>query len=50
MLMARGCGVLDLTIKYNDKFGEAQELSISAKEGNDMEELATYINGQKPRR
>ncbi|MEZ8409253.1 flagellin [Vibrio splendidus] len=36
----------DLTIKYNDKFGEAQELSISAKEGNDMEELATYINGQ----
>ena len=36
----------DLTIKYNDKFGEAQELSISAKEGNDIEELATYINGQ----
>ncbi|PMM41825.1 flagellin [Vibrio splendidus] len=36
----------DLTIKYNDKFGEAQELAISAKEGNDMEELATYINGQ----
>ncbi|MFA0683515.1 flagellin B, partial [Vibrio splendidus] len=31
----------DLTIKYNDKFGEAQELSISAKEGNDIEELAT---------
>ncbi|TVU59533.1 flagellin [Vibrio atlanticus] len=36
----------DLTIKYNDKFGEAQELAISAKEGNDIEELATYINGQ----
>ncbi|UWZ98231.1 flagellin [Vibrio splendidus] len=36
----------DLTIKYNDNFGEAQELSISAKEGNDIEELATYINGQ----
>ncbi|CAH6965315.1 Polar flagellin A [Vibrio chagasii] len=36
----------DLTIKYNDKFGESQELSISAKEGNDIEELATYINGQ----
>ena len=36
----------DLTIKYNDKFGEVQELSISAKEGNDIEELATYINGQ----
>ncbi|MCZ4310866.1 flagellin [Vibrio sp. 10N.222.54.F12] len=37
-----------LTMKYQDQFGDLQELSISAKEGNDMEELATYINGQSP--
>ncbi|MGF1756289.1 flagellin [Vibrio makurazakiensis] len=36
----------DLTLAYNDKFGEAQQITISAKEGNDLEELATYINGQ----
>ena len=37
-----------LTMKYQDQVGDLQELSISAKEGNDMEELATYINGQSP--
>jgi flagellin len=36
----------DLTMKYKDKFGEEQEVNISAKAGNDIEELATYINGQ----
>lgn len=36
----------DLTMKYQDKFGQEQEVNISAKAGNDIEELATYINGQ----
>ncbi|QFT09143.1 flagellin [Vibrio sp. THAF190c] len=36
----------DLTMKYKDKFGEEKEVNISAKAGNDIEELATYINGQ----
>ncbi|MBW3696359.1 flagellin [Vibrio sp. T187] len=36
----------DLTMTYTNNFGEEQELTINAKEGNDLEELATYINGQ----
>ncbi len=36
----------DLTINLTDSFGQAQTLSIDAKEGDDIEELATYINGQ----
>ncbi|SJL82330.1 flagellin [Vibrio palustris] len=36
----------DLTINYTDKKGEAQTINISAKEGDDIEEVATYINGQ----
>ncbi|CAH0525161.1 flagellin [Vibrio hippocampi] len=36
----------DLTMSYTNKQGEAVELSISAKEGDDIEQLATYINGQ----
>ncbi|MDN3614401.1 flagellin [Vibrio gallaecicus] len=36
----------DLTMTYNDKFGEEKEITINAKAGNDLEELATYINGQ----
>jgi len=36
----------DLTMNYTNKFGEEQEITINAKAGNDLEELATYINGQ----
>ncbi|WP_136482372.1 flagellin [Vibrio sp. H11] len=36
----------DLTITLNDRFGGEQTISINAKEGDDIEELATYINGQ----
>ncbi|MBP3142701.1 flagellin [Aliivibrio fischeri] len=33
-------------VSYNDKNGNAQEINITAKTGDDIEELATYINGQ----
>ncbi len=36
----------ELTLNYTDKQGEARELTINAKAGDDLEELATYINGQ----
>jgi len=36
----------DLTLNYTDKQGEAREVTISAKAGDDLEEVATYINGQ----
>ncbi|ELS3715100.1 flagellin [Vibrio fluvialis] len=36
----------DLTLNYTDKQGEARELTITAKKGDDLEEVATYINGQ----
>ncbi|MGO1297895.1 MAG: flagellin [Vibrio sp.] len=36
----------DLAINYTDKKGDAQTISINAKSGDDIEELATYINGQ----
>ncbi|NOH86065.1 flagellin, partial [Vibrio sp. 03-59-1] len=36
----------DLTIKLTDTAGQEQEINISAKAGDDIEELATYINGQ----
>jgi len=39
-------GSNDLVISYNDKMGEAKEITVNAKVGNDLEELATYINGQ----
>ncbi|MEZ8102957.1 flagellin [Vibrio bivalvicida] len=39
-------GANDLTIALTDKFGQAQNVTITAKEGDDIEELATYINGQ----
>ncbi|MEI8634147.1 flagellin [Vibrio sp. PP-XX7] len=35
-----------LTLAYTTKDGEEKELSINAKAGDDIEELATYINGQ----
>ncbi|CCO56887.1 MULTISPECIES: flagellin [Vibrio] len=36
----------DLTIAFTDKDGVAQNLTINAKAGDDIEEVATYINGQ----
>lgn len=36
----------DLTLSYTDTDGVAQNLTINAKQGDDIEELATYINGQ----
>lgn len=36
----------DFVISYNDNSGEAKEITVDAKVGNDLEELATYINGQ----
>ncbi|MDC0611055.1 flagellin [Vibrio sp.] len=39
-------GSNDLQIDLTDTNGEPQTINISAKEGDDIEELATYINGQ----
>jgi len=39
-------GKNQLDIKLTNTAGEEQTLSITAKEGDDIEELATYINGQ----
>ncbi|HDM8162035.1 TPA: flagellin, partial [Vibrio harveyi] len=39
-------GKNDLKISLTDSFGKEQEINISAKAGDDIEELATYINGQ----
>ena len=39
-------GANDLTINLTDKDGNAQAINIQAKAGDDIEELATYINGQ----
>ena len=36
----------DLTIDLTDTFGQPQTITINAKAGDDIEELATYINGQ----
>ncbi|KOO07041.1 flagellin [Vibrio hepatarius] len=36
----------DLTISLTDTDGVAQTIEITAKAGDDIEELATYINGQ----
>ncbi len=36
----------EMTISFTDKAGEEQSISITAKEGDDIEEVATYINGQ----
>ncbi|HBC3435108.1 flagellin [Vibrio parahaemolyticus] len=39
-------GQNDLKISLTDSFGQEQEININAKAGDDIEELATYINGQ----
>jgi flagellin len=36
----------NLTMSYTNKQGDAVSLDITAKEGDDIEQLATYINGQ----
>ncbi|ANW23615.1 MULTISPECIES: flagellin [Vibrio] len=39
-------GASDLAITLTDTDGQQQTININAKEGDDIEELATYINGQ----
>ncbi|MFA0441759.1 flagellin, partial [Vibrio sp. 10N.222.51.C12] len=39
-------GSNDLNITLTDSFGEEQNIAITAKSGDDIEQLATYINGQ----
>jgi flagellin len=39
-------GANDLSITVNDKLNGEQTININAKAGDDIEELATYINGQ----
>ncbi|WP_373959183.1 flagellin [Vibrio gigantis] len=36
----------DMTMSFTDRFGQPQEITVNAKAGDDIEELATYINGQ----
>ena len=36
----------DMTMSFTDRSGQPQEITINAKAGDDIEELATYINGQ----
>ncbi|MGR5419887.1 flagellin [Vibrio sp. PNB22_4_1] len=36
----------ELKMSYINKQGEEKELTINAKQGDDIEQLATYINGQ----
>ena len=36
----------ELKMTYTNKQGEEKELTINAKQGDDIEQLATYINGQ----
>ncbi len=39
-------GDTEFTMAYTNKQGEEQEITINAKAGDDLEEVATYINGQ----
>lgn len=36
----------ELAMSFTDRFGQEQTLSIEAKVGDDIEEVATFINGQ----
>ncbi|EJE4693039.1 flagellin [Vibrio parahaemolyticus] len=36
----------DLTMSFTKRSGETEKIQINAKAGDDIEELATYINGQ----
>ncbi|WP_315905258.1 flagellin [Vibrio fluvialis] len=42
-----GQGRNQLTISYVNAQGEDEQIHIHAKQGDDIEQLATYINGQK---
>ncbi|WP_394145358.1 flagellin [Vibrio atypicus] len=42
----RVSGSTDLTLGYTDVHGEEKEVTINAKVGDDIEQVATYINGQ----
>ncbi|EEX91691.1 flagellin [Vibrio orientalis CIP 102891 = ATCC 33934] len=39
-------GSQDLTMQYTNAQGQQESINITAKSGDDIEELATYINGQ----
>ena len=39
-------GNTEFNMSFTDRFGQSQSISINAKEGDDIEQLATYINGQ----
>jgi|TARA_B100001057_G_scaffold498542_1_gene605862 flagellin len=39
-------GKEEMTLAYDDVNGKTQNITINAKVGDDLEELATYINGQ----
>ena len=39
-------GANDLSMSFTNRFGETETIQINAKAGDDIEELATYINGQ----
>ncbi len=36
----------DLTMSFTNRSGETEKIQINAKAGDDIEELATYVNGQ----
>lgn len=39
-------GANDLSMSFTNRFGETETIQINAKAGDDIEELATYINSQ----
>ncbi|WED21073.1 flagellin [Vibrio sp. JC009] len=39
-------GATEFTVAYTDRSGDAKEITVNAKAGDDIEEVATYINGQ----
>ncbi|WP_051118675.1 flagellin [Vibrio campbellii] len=39
-------GSNELSMSFTNRFGETETIQINAKAGDDIEELATYINGQ----
>ncbi|MCR9909948.1 flagellin [Vibrio campbellii] len=39
-------GANELSMSFTNRFGETETIQINAKAGDDIEELATYINGQ----
>ncbi|MGR5210208.1 flagellin [Vibrio rotiferianus] len=39
-------GANDLSMSFTNRLGETETIQINAKAGDDIEELATYINGQ----